>query len=295
MALNTEQILKSVRKFRQTLKSAPVSPTPQEVHKLRTQARRVESVLEAFWYVPRRRGRVVLKQISRLHKRAGGVRDMDVLTAHLATIPQLPKETDCTVQLLEHLGAKRETQAAKLRRVHHRYSRPLRKHLKRCAQQMEKLLQRKSDQPGHNNVEPSSGITASALALVSDLAQTKTLNRRNLHSYRLRIKELRNLLQLARNAEQSDFVSRLGRAKDAIGEWHDWEELLATATNVLDHRSQCALINQLRKITETKYRTALAQGKRIHRDLSAITQQITSGRTRRASAPAYAATLALAM
>jgi CHAD domain-containing protein len=294
MALDAEQVLKSVRKFRKTLKTAPASPTPEEVHKLRVQARRLETILEAFWAVTRRRERGILKQIARLRKRAGKVRDMDVLTAHLVTIPQLPRETDCTVQLLEHLGAKRETQAARLQRVHHRYSRQLRKGLKRCAQQMKKMLRRNSNKPVHNN-DPSPGITASALALESELARAKTLNRRNLHSYRLQIKELRNLLQLARNAEQSDFVSRLGQAKDAIGEWHDWEELLATATNVLDHKPQCALIHQLRKITETKYRTALARGQHIHRDLSAITRHSTRGHVNRAGAPARAATLALAM
>ena len=293
MALDAKQVLKSVRKFRKTLKTAPASPTPEEVHTLRARARRVETVLETFSDIPKRRKRDILKQIANLHKRAGKVRDMDVLTAHLVTIPQLPTETDCAVQLLEYLGAKRETQAAKLQRVHHRYARQLRKRLKRCAQQMQKMLQRKSAGPVHNN-DVSSGITASALALESELAQTKALNRRNLHSYRLRIKELRNLLQLAQNAEQSDLVLRLGQAKDAIGEWHDWEELLATATNVLDHRPQCALLRELRKITETKYRTALARGQHVRRDLSAIAKN-GSGRADRAGAPARAATLALTM
>lgn len=294
MALDVELVSKWVRKFRKTLNRVPASPTPEDVHDLRTQARRVETVIEAFSLVPTRKGRRTLKQISKLRKCAGKVRDVDVLTAHLASLSHPAEDTGCAVQLLEHLGATREKQAARLERVHRRYSHPLRKYLKRRVQQMEKMLRRKSDNPVHNN-EPSTGITASALALESELAQNKALNRRNLHSYRLRIKELRNLLQLVRNAEQSDFVSRLGQAKDAIGEWHDWEELLATANNVLDHRPQCALIHQLRKIAETKYRTALARGKDIHRDLAATINQTRRGGTARAVAPACAATLALTM
>jgi CHAD domain-containing protein len=52
------------------------------------------------------------------------------------------------------------------------------------------------------------------------------LRKSNLYQYRLKVKELRNLLQLAEDADQQAFIDRLGEVKDAIGEWHDWEVCL---------------------------------------------------------------------
>jgi hypothetical protein len=42
------------------------------------------------------------------------------------------------------------------------------------------------------------------------------LNKPNLHPYRLKVKELRNVLQMADNADQQEFITRLGEVKDAI-------------------------------------------------------------------------------
>ena len=45
---------------------------------------------------------------------------------------------------------------------------------------------------------------------------------------------------MAESADQKAFVDRLGEIKDAIGEWHDWEVLVATANETLDHSRKCA-------------------------------------------------------
>ena len=46
-------------------------------------------------------------------------------------------------------------------------------------------------------------------------------------------------------------------AKDAIGEWHDWEELASTASEVLDHDNGCKLLAQLKRIASEKFERAL--------------------------------------
>ena len=69
-------------------------------------------------------------------------------------------------------------------------------------------------------------VSASALTLLTRLAKPARLGKTNLHSYRLEVKELRNLLQLAEEYDRQEFVRQLGEVKDAIGEWHDWEELV---------------------------------------------------------------------
>jgi len=64
-------------------------------------------------------------------------------------------------------------------------------------------------------------------------------------------------MQMAEDADQAKFVDKLGEVKVAIGEWHDWEELIAIAGKVLDHRPSCRLIRELKVISEQKYQHAL--------------------------------------
>jgi hypothetical protein len=97
------------------------------------------------------------------------------------------------------------------------------------------------------------------------------LGRANLHPYRLKIKELRNLLQMAENSNQQEFVQRLGEVKDAIGEWHDWEQLGAIARTVLDHAAECHLLRELKRVADNKYRNALALSEDMRKKLLRIT------------------------
>src|SRR5262249_34551890 len=86
---------------------------------------------------------------------------------------------------------------------------------------------------------------AKAVQLSSDLNRPVRLNRTNLHSYRLKVKELRNVLQFSDQAGDRKFVDQLGEVKDAIGDWHDWETLIAIAKQSLDHDASCKLMKQL--------------------------------------------------
>ena len=61
----------------------------------------------------------------------------------------------------------------------------------------------------------------------------------------------------------SGLVNKLGEVKDAIGEWHDWTELAAIATEILDHRPACNLIRQIRSTTDTKLDRALSLAVRM--------------------------------
>jgi hypothetical protein len=70
------------------------------------------------------------------------------------------------------------------------------------------------------------------------------------------VKELRNILRLAMDPDE-EFVGALGEVKDAIGDWHDWEELLAIAEELLDHGAKCKLVRELKRISHKKYQNAL--------------------------------------
>jgi hypothetical protein len=52
-------------------------------------------------------------------------------------------------------------------------------------------------------------------------------------------------------------MKTLGEVKDAIGEWHDWEELIAIARRLLDYGPACKLIRNLHQTSDSKYQQAL--------------------------------------
>ncbi len=80
MALDLNRAEKPVRKLRKLLKKMSNPPTPEEVHDFRTNSRRVDATLKAFSLDSEPSSRRLLKRLARLRKRAGKVRDMDVLT-----------------------------------------------------------------------------------------------------------------------------------------------------------------------------------------------------------------------
>jgi CHAD domain-containing protein len=253
MSVNLDRIHKPVRKLRKFLKKTPKRPTPDEIHSLRTNARRFETTIDAFGLASRRNERRLLRDLAELRKRAGKLRDRDVLTGFASHL-HVDGEQDCLVQLLENLGADRSKHAKKLRAVAQSYGPALRQRLKRAASRVQDLL----DADG--NASAGSGpaeAAAKALELVQQLREPPRLDRKNLHPYRLKVKQLRYVLQLADRADQQEFVDKLGDVKDAIGEWHDVEELIAIAGEVLDHGSQCKLIAKLKEISSKKYEHAL--------------------------------------
>src|SRR5882762_7147532 len=128
MAVDIGPIKKNIRKLRKLLKKAPRRPNPDEIHDLRAQIRRFEAIFEALDVNCKRNERRVLRYLGRIRKRAGKIRDMDVLTGHASTV-QVDQERDCLVQLLEYLGAERYRHAEQLHAVMGKYGAELRRHI----------------------------------------------------------------------------------------------------------------------------------------------------------------------
>jgi CHAD domain-containing protein len=288
MPLDSSRVDKPIRKLRKLLKKMATEPSPKQVHDLRTNSRRLEAMLEAIH--PDRNGRKILKQISKVRKRAGKVRDMDVLTSYATGLSSDRDEEACSVQLLEHLGAVRQKKAKKLSRTAQQLAPELRKRLRRSSKNIDKNLKREPAE----GTQTSSRITSSALQLLSDLEQPTHLNRANLHPYRLKVKELRNLLRLAETENEPTFVDTLGEVKDAIGEWHDWVELQAIAKEVLDH-NQCGLMRELKIKAEERFQRALVITQRMRQKyLGRSKKKPASGRPTGPDESVWSAAAALA-
>jgi predicted ATP-dependent protease len=160
---------------------------------------------------------------------------MDVLISDASTIHP-PAEEGCALQLLEHLRARRRKEAKKLHAELRRLGPKLRKELKRTPALVKKAIQ------DHNETSDQTGLVphaaAAAVNLLIQLATPSRLGRQNLHRYRLRVKELSNMLQMAAVPSHPRFVDELVQVKDAIGEWHDWEELVSIAAESVRSRNE---------------------------------------------------------
>jgi len=255
MSLNTDRIEKDVRKLGNLVKKLPRNPTPEEVHGLRTRVRRFEVELQASGLDAQSKEKWLLKQLARIRKRAGKVRDMDVLTAHLSTV-RVDGERDCPIQLFEYLGTKRYEKAERLHQVVNKYRVTINKRLKKIARVLEKRMGKSS---------AANAATSAAMQSSAELATYSSLNRGNLHEYRLKLKELRDILQMGEETRKEEFVESLGKIKDEIGEWHDWEELNSIAAKILNHSAGCKLQRQLKEITQQKYESALSSAKKLQK------------------------------
>jgi CHAD domain-containing protein len=131
----------------------------------------------------------------------------------------------------------------------------LRRDLKQNCRRVIKLLKEARNSP--TDSKAVSLTTAKAIQLSAELNSPARLSKNNLHRYRLKVKELRDVLLLSAQAGDEDFLKTLGDVKDAIGEWHDWETLISIATKLLNHGVRCKFIKQLRSISDSKYERAL--------------------------------------
>jgi hypothetical protein len=70
---------------------------------------------------------------------------------------------------------------------------------------------------------------------------------------------------MAEHDTNSEFLDTLAQVKDAIGEWHDWEDLLATAQKALEHGSNCSVLRELKERSNEKYDYALRSAENLRR------------------------------
>jgi len=250
--LQTDNVEKPFEKLRKQLNGFPSNPRPEEVHSLRTQSRRLEATVAALVLDREKKSRRLIKAITPVRKAAGKVRDMDVLIADVLALSQRHR-SDALVRLVEHLAKMRVKSARKLSDMVSAQQREARKRLK----QSSKLIRKKLE----NESETMSGEAAPQI-LMTELSHWPKLDVRNLHLFRIRIKELRYMLQLSPQAD-GKLVDALGDVKDAIGDWHDWVELLKIARKVLDSRSDSEVRQRIDETGRGKLQRALTAANQL--------------------------------
>ena len=264
MKFERDKVERPLLKLRKQLKGFSSSPAPEDVHALRTRSRRIEATLTALALQRDRRSRHLLKLITPVRKAAGKIRDMDVLISHTLTLAQEP-DGGAILLLIEHLAKMRIRYAAKLHQVVKRRSRDLRRGLKLEAHLIRRTLKQ---------ARPELDDTTAPRILITELSHWPALEESNLHLFRIRIKELRYMLQLGTRAHE-ELVEKLGEVKDAIGEWHDWVELSRIAAKTLDLKAESQLLGKIEHTRTQKLEVARTAANRLR----ALYFAVPDGRT----------------
>jgi CHAD domain-containing protein len=257
MALDQDKIRKTLRKLRKALKPGSRWRSPDRVHELRTRTRRVECVIYALKLDEKNSGRGLLKATGRMFKRAGKVRDMDVLIAFASGLPIDPHDQHLT-QLTRHLHEERHKAALKLHSSVAEHARTACHDLKTCSTSLQNTMTEQDIQQRQSNA------AVFALQLSGELAALPRLTPANMHTFRLKAKQLRYALELAEGNETA-FLRALGEVTGAIGEWHDWNKLLRLAARVLKGFPESAVLQVIRPTESAKRLDALSLANTMRR------------------------------
>ena len=70
MSVDHDRLLKPARKLRKVLKNMPKDPTPEQVHSLRTNSRRLEATLAAVSPDGLAKQKKLFREVARIRKKA---------------------------------------------------------------------------------------------------------------------------------------------------------------------------------------------------------------------------------
>lgn len=220
--------------------------TAENVHDFRTTSRRLQTLLEKLLPERDRNQKKLLKTLSRIRKRAGKVRDLDVQLAALRSL-KVPQEPRRKTQLMHGLIELRGKHEKKLRKML----------TKDVLRELCRRLKR-----GAKEVRPETSFDALKIArtMLSEVVRPSgRVSEDVLHQYRTVVKRARYAAEFApKSAEANQLIGQLKRLQDAVGNWHDWFTLTQAASKKLGDVNQSSLVAVLHNVTGSKFRYAVA-------------------------------------
>jgi CHAD domain-containing protein len=217
-------------------------PDTENVHRFRTNSRRVEAIVSELAPDTRNRQKL-LKQLSKLRKKAGRLRDLDVQLAFLKDL-----------KMSDHQNH-RSALMHRLRDEQERHGRKLAKNL--TYKRVNKIRKRLSRSLGEMQFD---GIDPLQLAWQwLPKLPAASVTQQQLHACRIAAKRARYLAELAGDsADAKTFIDHLKRAQDEIGQWHDVLKLEERAKDLFGGVRDSALVSLLQNITGARFRRATA-------------------------------------
>jgi len=234
-----------------TVSKVAGKPAPKVVHRLRTTIRRIESMVSYSHPDLKKKLERSLERMAELRKRAGKVRDLDVQIGLLDTLGNGSTARD------------RKTLAAILEKKRERQVQRLESTIKKI--QESKFFSRMGQiavQAGVVKDRPLAPLEEAAAQLAimaSDFGTRNALKPGRLHEARVTLKRIRYLAELAEeSAAQQEFIRKLKLVQNAVGEWHDWQELTSTAEKRFSDRVNCALLREVRALLDARHSAAMS-------------------------------------
>jgi CHAD domain-containing protein len=232
------------RRLERNLLRLAEDPDREAVHDFRTTGRRLETFLDLL-PVRDRNQRKLLKLLSRIRRRAGKIRDIDVQLAALRSfkVPQEPRRKTQLIHRLIDFRVQHEQKLAKL--LTKEFILELRKRIRRASQ----------------NPRPTASRDPLVVAkeMLRSASTAGPLSDEILHRYRIAVKRARYAAEFApRTAESKLFIGGLKQLQDSLGSWHDWMTLTRTAARHLGEIEQSSLVAALHNVTRVKFRHAVA-------------------------------------
>lgn len=281
MAFDVKRSRLTFQRLDRELSKLIKKPAPERVHKLRTNSRRVEALLSEMAPELRSSNKKLLRRLSRLRKRAGRVRDLDVQIAALRGL-RFPRANGHKSQLMDALIEERRKRERKLAKAFDRdTTAEIRKRLKRAWRDLK--------------IPADADPLALTLGKLRDLARDHApLTEKTLHQYRIIGKRARYVAELAESddPEAKQVVEQLKHMQDVIGDWHDWLKLTQKAEELVGSVRDSALVAMLRNITQAKFRQSLDAVAEIRSAFANQTRAASAARTLPGAEPAAQAAAA---
>jgi CHAD domain-containing protein len=246
MSIASDRSQLAFQKTERALLKLSSQQSAETVHDFRTTSRRLQTLLEQLLPERDRNQRKLLKMVSRIRRRAGKVRDIDVQLAALRSL-KVPQEPRRKTQLMHGLIELRGRHEKKLRKMLTKdVIRELRKRLRRGAKEV--------------RTETSRDALKVARSMLSKVVRPSgSISEDVLHQYRMVVKRARYAAEFApKSAEANQFIAQLKRLQDAVGNWHDWLTLTQAASKQLGDVNQSSLFAALHNVTGSKFRHAVA-------------------------------------
>ena len=232
---------------------------PKGVHRLRTTIRRIESLVSYAHPDLDKKLERSLEKMADLRKRAGKVRDLDVQLGLLGAIGNGSTARD------------RKTLAAIFEKKRNRQARRLASDVKKIQEskffgRMNRIAEKAGEKSSEANrpLAPLEEAKAQLAEMASDFSSHQELKLSRLHDARISLKRIRYLAELAEESpEQKRFIDELKTVQDAIGDWHDWQELTNTAEKRFADRVNCVLLREVRALLGARHSAATSAINRI--------------------------------
>jgi CHAD domain-containing protein len=202
------------------------------------------------------------KVLTALFDRAGKVRDLDVQMAALKTI-SLPSVEDDQALLRNQLQRQRAKHGRKFSTL---VEKELAKRLPKRQSRAKASLLDVAAKPGYTSVRRAADLRKVVMPFVGRL-QEIPFDMETLHKVRIELKTVRYAAEAAGDAGTA-LTEILKPVQDAIGDWHDWVNLLETADEVLGPLPGHPLMTILRNKVRSHFTAAVAAAKPLAHKLS---------------------------